>query len=257
MSKYRVTDRKGNAFADVDGDVVYRDGIPVGYFRYIDGQRYFVGIDDEGEPQHYGYVDGNREIRDMESGEYVASVRRSSPRTFTFPLFFLFATLLSVLLAGLAVRSFKDYIPTYFIANEGEDKWEQSKNLPVFENEGNGDIGIAPGMTGSYQFRLSNENGKRLLYNLFFEEVNDSDINLQYRLRKGDEYVAGSAVSYVPIDLLNQYDGYVAEKSSTIYTLEWKWEDSPNDTLAGMSDASYTLKISFSAKITTFFPDRN
>ncbi len=165
----------------------------------------------------------------------------------------LFLVMASMLGAVLYIFKFADDIPVFFVMEEGKEEWSEEKNLAIFQNGYNGDAVIYPGMSGSYEFRMRNDLGRELTYELGFSEVNDWDINLVYRLRLDGEYIAGGEDAYVSVEELRQKERTIAAEDDARYTLDWKWVDGDSDTLAGMEKATYTLKITFGAKIFNIF----
>ncbi len=250
MPVFKLVDEWGNPIGTMRGNTVERGGRVVGVFERRNGVLYYIEFNEYNEPVKYGYVDEQSGVvRSLGSRRSTGRLREEKPSRLPFLLFFVAATAFTIFLGGLGMRKFEDYIPTFFVASEGEEAWTKGKQLSVFENGRYENAKIYPGMSGDYQFRLQNENGKRLLYSLDFEEPEDSLINMKYRLRLGEEYVAGDENTYVTLDELDQADGRIEANQSAIYTLEWKWEDSEEDALAGMSRATYTLDITFSGKL--------
>lgn len=115
---------------------------------------------------------------------------------------------------------------------------------------------IAPGMKGSYRFTVDNtRNNYRSLYMIDFTKsdtlVAGKEIPMVFRLKEGNSYVAGDSATWLAASQLHQ-DKSIAESSKTVYTLEWYWPESANDSfyqkLDRNVDYSYTLRIDVSAQ---------
>ncbi len=253
-SLYAVVDECGREVGRVKRGVVKRDKKALGAFRRKDGKLYYVLFNNLRQPTQWGIVDNNNNIWKCDDKRYMGTVVRRKPVGWVpFILTVALFTIASILVGAWYVRQIRDYVPTFFVAEEGGDKWDEEKNLNVFENGYYEDMKIHPGMEGDYQFRIKNENGKKLTYDLEFAELNEYDVNLHYRLRLNNVYIAGSEDEYVSVSELTQKGLILADDSAAIFTLEWKWIDDEGDTNAGMNQANYTLIIFFSAEIPSIF----
>lgn len=124
--------------------------------------------------------------------------------------------------------------------------WMKSEKLNIFSNEYfNGQNKIAPGVSSTYRFKVINNRSNKIIYNISFSEINLYDVNMKYRLKLGNDYIAGNENNWVSYENLN-YNGRIIEgKTSEVYTLEWRWFDSDNDTEIGQTiNATYSLSIS-------------
>lgn len=109
---------------------------------------------------------------------------------------------------------------------------------------------IAPDTQNSYQFIIRNNNEFAIKYNLKMEENNIYNINMKYRLKLDGKYILGNDKEWVTANELVQNELVLADKSYNVYTLDWKWFESDNetDTKIGTNiDAKYQLNISFLA----------
>ncbi len=198
-----------------------------------------------------GYVDKNDNVLSL-SNKYIATLRR--PERFwilALVLFLVLVTLLTVILSAyfLTRSENTDYAPVIFIASEDGTSWEDSEDLPIFFNETFGDNKVAPGMKGSYRFTFANRNKNTLDYSLSFSEENEYGIAILYRLKRDGAYISG-AQDYVTADELGLEGLTVEAQSSTVFELEWFWQDNDEaDTVAGQNSAVYTLTISLSAQV--------
>ncbi len=107
---------------------------------------------------------------------------------------------------------------------------------------------IAPGGENSYQFIIRNNNTFNIMYSLTLIETNDYNINMKYRLKKNERYVSGDDDTWVTYDELKQDFQNLSSKNYDVYTLDWKWFESENDTQIGTDiNSRYDLKIKISA----------
>ena len=99
---------------------------------------------------------------------------------------------------------------------------------------------IAPMSENTYQFVIRNNNKFGISYDLNLIESNNYDINMKYRLKLNGNYVVGSDDKWVTAEELDQYNIRLADETHDVYTLDWKWFESENDTKIGTSiDADY------------------
>lgn len=130
--------------------------------------------------------------------------------------------------------------------NEFIVDWMKSEKLNIFANSYfNGQNKIAPGVSGSYRFKVVNNRSSKVIYNVSFNEVNLYNINMKYRLKIGNDYVVGDENNWVSAEDLNYNSRIIDTKISELYTLEWRWFDSDNDNEVGQTiNAVYSLSIS-------------
>ena len=108
---------------------------------------------------------------------------------------------------------------------------------------------IAPESSNTYKFVVKNNTIYNVKYAINFIEENDYNINMKYRLRKGNEYVVGSDDEWVSYNELNLKDINLATSKSETYYLDWKWVSSENDTQVGSAeDAGYKLSIEINSE---------
>lgn len=101
---------------------------------------------------------------------------------------------------------------------------------------------IAPSSENSYQFVVRNNNNFNLNYDLEMFEKNTHDINMKFRLKLNGKYIIGNDKQYVDAEELSKYNLNLPAKTYDVYTLDWKWVESDNDTDIGTSiDAAYQL----------------
>lgn len=107
---------------------------------------------------------------------------------------------------------------------------------------------IAPTSENSYQFVIRNNNDFNIKYDLWMSEENEYDINMNYKLKLNGTYVVGDEKTYVSAKELKQYSNTLVGKNYDVYTLEWKWIESDNDTKVGTDiNSNYKLNLKMSA----------
>ena len=125
--------------------------------------------------------------------------------------------------------------------------WSNETNIDVFSNSMYEEKKIAPTSTNTYQFKIKNNNQSTILYSIDFDEKNDYDIDMRYRIRKGQNYINGE--EWVKFNELNINDIELTGNETDTYYLEWKWFEGINDTTAGeAAGTGYLLKIKIEAK---------
>ena len=115
----------------------------------------------------------------------------------------------------------------------------------MFNNSLFGPDKIAPGMQGSYVFRMSNETAKAVQFSLDFSCENEYGIDLAFTLYRDGVALAGEDQK-VAADEISLGDLTIEANSDSLFTLEWEWRHNDAvDTIAGENEAVYTLYIEF------------
>lgn len=126
------------------------------------------------------------------------------------------------------------------VLQDGKTEWSELKELDVFNNSYFEDHSIiAPGVKGSYSFTVENISDKATIYDITYTDENIYNINMVYKLKLNGNYIAGNENTWVKREHLNTTGTKLAGKSNDVYTIEWKWEDSDNDTQIGETDGAY------------------
>ena len=122
--------------------------------------------------------------------------------------------------------------------------WD-NKQLRIFSNTAyEYENKIAPGSKNSYAFVIKNNNDFDIVYDIYFKEVNNKKINMQYKLTHEGNYLIGSATKYVPIANKKVASVELAANEQKAYILHWKWVDSSHDADAGFDiNSRYKLSI--------------
>lgn len=129
-------------------------------------------------------------------------------------------------------------------------EWKSQNELRIFDNPAyQMEPKIAPESSNTYEFIVRNNTSTNVKYKIEFMEENANNINMKFRLKRGNEYVVGNDttwVRYADLDL----EGILLNSSSDhTYYLEWKWFSSDNDTAIGANPSSkYKLNIVISAE---------
>ena len=91
-------------------------------------------------------------------------------------------------------------------------------------------------------------NDFNIKYNLKAMQTNIYNINMKYRLKLNGDYVLGNDNEYVTADELKQYNIGLANNTYDVYTLDWKWFESSNDTEIGEDvNSFYRLDLQVTA----------
>ena len=127
-------------------------------------------------------------------------------------------------------------------------RWNSTNELRIFNNPVyNMAPKIAPGDSNIYQFVVSNNTPYNVRYSIKFREENDNNLNIKYRLRKGNSYIAGinGYIDYNELDQ-NEINLNIGEKDT--YYLEWKWLGTDNDNDVAGIQAAYSISIEIEAE---------
>ena len=217
----------------------------IGEFRKDDDGGVYL-YEYEGE-ERKGYLDKNDNVFTL-SNAYMATLRR-----FRFIILIIILLILALITAistavGVSyINRTDDPIPTLFVVdeygNDWDDVWADQEDLPVFNNSLFGPDKIAPGMTGSYAFRLRNDTAAPLEFWLEFDCDNDYGIDLAFTLYRDGVLLAGGDEK-VPATQLTTEEMTIEAESDSIFILEWEWRHNDAvDTIAGENGAVYTLYI--------------
>lgn len=138
----------------------------------------------------------------------------------------------------------KNKLDNNFIVEDNYTIWS-NKRLRIFSNQAYEYFSkIAPGVSNSYDFVIKNNNDFPVLVDISMKEVNPYSINMEYKLRSENSFLAGSSFKYVSVKELSQKNIYLKAHSSKLYSLDWKWIDSDNDTEIGEAvNANYKLLV--------------
>ena len=142
----------------------------------------------------------------------------------------------------------------FYVQDDESIRWADTSNINIFDDSIN--ISkvhgkIAPESTGTYRFDLKNGTRFNLKYNISFIEENNDNMNIKFKLKKGNTYLIDNYVSSANLSVNNMS---LNSKDSETYYLEWKWvgDDDSNDTAIGNkardTDVSYSLKIKVEAE---------
>lgn len=226
---YSLTDEeKGKFFKDENGEFVLKSLDPKAQDKSDSSYTKIIGYLRD---NYQVYSPTGRRIYILEQKNY-------------FPIIVAVIVILALLATILSMRQIivsKDYIPTIFITEVDGDVWSDEKEITVFKNGEYNNSVIYPGIEGSYSFRLENRNPDPMTYSMVFAEENQYKINMLYRLKRNGVYLKSG--EYQPIGYLF-FEGLMVDvDKNDVFTLEWTWKESDNDTEIGMSNATYVLKI--------------
>lgn len=123
---------------------------------------------------------------------------------------------------------------------EGTKQWSELKELDMFSNSYfPGEKKIAPGVNGSYSFTIENYAKYTMKYDINFVEDNPYNVNMAFKLKLNGKYIAGNENTWVKSNEIDQKSVEINSMKNDIYTIEWKWKDSENDTKIGETDGAY------------------
>ena len=83
---------------------------------------------------------------------------------------------------------------------------------------------IAPGVSGTYNFKVHNNSNVKLDYKFEMYETSDYSINLKYRLLRNGEYIIGDNNSWVNLSSLVTTFNDLNPNKYDSYSLNWKWD---------------------------------
>lgn len=126
-----------------------------------------------------------------------------------------------------------------FKITENNSSWQQIEKLNIFSNEYYKNK-IMPGLNGIYEFKIINTMPYNIKYNINIEEINKDNINIKYRLIKNGIYLNNE---YQSISEIKNDMNIINSLSTDIFNLEWKWEDSENDTNIGENAENITYNL--------------
>ena len=110
---------------------------------------------------------------------------------------------------------------------------------------------IVPEYESAYHFYVTNDNYADCYIAFDFDEVNEWNLNIEYRLYYDGEYLVGGNDSWVTYDVLKASEILVKAKEKEKFRLDWRWADTDKkQTELGIEGAAtYTVVV----KITTQF----
>lgn len=133
---------------------------------------------------------------------------------------------------------------------DGKTEFSHNTPLNIFTNTTYYvvDDKIAPLTENAYQFVIRNHNDFNIKYSLELNEENKYAINMKYRLKLNGIYVAGNDDKWLTYNELNQYNIGLSANTYDVYTLDWKWFESENDTEVGTNiNSNYKLELKITA----------
>ena len=142
----------------------------------------------------------------------------------------------------------------FYVNDKDVVRWEDESSIKIFEDSThiakvNGKI--APESSGTYKFVVNNGTKYTLKYKIRFTETNSHNMNMKFKLKKGNIYLIDH---YVSCDELNIENMTLNVQTSEDYYLEWKWvgDNDTNDTTIGNTaqntDIEYNLAIKVEAE---------
>ena len=196
------------------------------------------------------------------NNEIIKKIEKSVKR---YNIIFILIIVLLLIICLLGYKIGKIGYSTVETSNEVEDekidiititdentKWNPNAHLNIFNNvQFNGEKIIAPHSMGIYKFYVKNEVDSDITYNIRILDEMSNFVNMKYKLKINNVYILGNKETYVSIDELNLDNIILMRDSTTLYTLEWYWEDDDEkDTYIGSLDSEeyYQLKLNIIAE---------
>ncbi len=135
---------------------------------------------------------------------------------------------------------------TGMLVYDEEKQYAEETPLNIFKHKSYYTVDgvIAPGSENAYQFIIRNNNKFAIIYDLKMIETNNYNINMKYRLKLNGKYIMGDEKKWISAQELMCNEVVLANNSYNVYTLEWKWFESENDTEIGTNvEANYQINI--------------
>ena len=137
----------------------------------------------------------------------------------------------------------------FLTISDDQKTWQNENTIDIFSNPlYNNESLIAPLSTNTYRFVISNDSTKDIEYEMNFKEDNRFNINMKYRLKRGEDYIVGDEDTWVYYEELNLKKLNLQTKTKQVFYLEWKWFESTNDTEIGITRPTYSLTIAITSR---------
>ena len=146
------------------------------------------------------------------------------------------------------IRVYEDSSIKFF---EDGKEWNSLKQLKIFDGSHRHVVEdkIAPGVQDTYTYTVECYGRAPMIYTTHFVEYNQYQINMVFKLKRNGKYVAGDDSTWVNAKQLDQYNVRIEGGTIDVYTLEWRWEDSSNDTEIGRTEgAKYSISLTSNAE---------
>lgn len=183
------------------------------------------------------------------NGNKVGYVRKSNKKSSIILLGTIAAILALVFTTVALIDTPNDDVPIIkLIDKEGiiEDKQE----IAVFDGM------IKPGSQGVYYFNIYNPHYEILEYSFSIKEYTNSvpvsNFPMQYKIRMNNMYIIDES-EWIRSDKLTFTNLTIAERSTQVFALEWRWPystDDELDTIFGIAAGTYSIQVSFTAEFT-------
>lgn len=166
-------------------------------------------------------------------------------------IFIILALIVTYILNLFDMAIYNPYETKVIDISTKDKSWYKNENINLFQNLNvAGEKIIWPGQSGTYNFIISNNSSQDIYYKFSMQDKNDKNINIKYKLKMNNTYIIGDENNWASIDKMKLDNIYELKDSKTIYELEWKWEDSDNDTqIAKEGLATYTVYIDIYSKL--------
>lgn len=141
------------------------------------------------------------------------------------------------------VSNIDDNTPAVLFSND-DSVFSQNFDFKIFNVER-----IGSNDSGTYNFKIKNNVNGLVKYIISFDEQNDYNVNMMYKIKRNNEYVLGDENNYVKIDSLNLGDRLLEVGKIDEYTIDWKWINVDSYTDKAIVEGS---KYVLNAKVESF-----
>lgn len=205
-----------------------------------------------------GYIDANNNILSARE-TYIGTIKDSKKiiaRTFLVLLiltaFILSAYYSSFAMGTIGLRVYNPEYPTINVIQRDDNlSWSETSQLDILKDSLGNKI-IFPGARGKYRFVIDNKNDQVIRCNILFDEFNEENLPMRYRLQSNNVYLSGHEDQWLTIEEVNTQAIYLAENSRGLFVLEWKWvtQSDEEDTAIGFrATATYTIIVIVNAEL--------
>ena len=180
-----------------------------------------------------------------------------SMHTVTRLLSYTLTTSLAVIIAFLIfiillLRTTVDSVKPKDIYISDTDGITLNEQWDIFGKTENDKI-VMPGKKGVYYFSIHNTNYFDIVVTISFEDDNDHNIPMKYRLRKNAlTYLKGDSKTYLDAEDMTTKEIVIPARSHVTLALDWYWDENIDDnvdTNAGLSgDGIYTVYVNIFAE---------
>lgn len=193
-------------------------------------------------------IDNKYNVFNME-GLYTGTIKSSKRSIITFYVT-LIVTLIGIILTLLSLRQTVDLKIDSVIRIIEMDGDEIVENWNIL-GENKKDKVLYPGRKYTYRFTVINDNDNAVEFTLNFEDINDDEIPMMYRLSSYGGYIHGNDDTWVKAEDIELYKVIIPAHSEITYALHWMWitETDEKDTMIGNNNANYIIRVFYQSTV--------